>query len=82
LVHREFFFRQDGKEPTREIFPGFSAAHIDCLSPSGLVPGDVAAGHRCKLHDGGEGPDCYSCFLFKVILVKCEGFAVFFVSSL
>jgi hypothetical protein len=51
------------------------------LAPSGRVPRDEMGGRvlesRCKI--GGEGPDCFSDFLSRVLCVICEDHATFYI---
>jgi hypothetical protein len=55
-----------------------SAALFGGCIPSGFVPGDAAAGRNWSLRreEGGKGPDCFSGFSSRVLVVKVEGLSV------
>jgi hypothetical protein len=63
------------REPEGKIFLSTVKASITCPVPSGSVPGDGVGGHGGELfvNIGGEGLDCISTFLFRVLCEKLEG---------
>jgi hypothetical protein len=60
--------------PFRRPLDGFSSAFIVLAAPSGFVPGGGEGGRRWSSRSpgGGEGPDCFSCNLFRVLFVRSE----------
>lgn len=64
--------------PMRRPF-SFSVAALNAgSSPSGFVPGGGAGGRGVESFVllGGEGPDCFPNFLFSVLFVKVEDYAI------
>jgi hypothetical protein len=64
--------------PTWRPFNSGSVALFGGCIPSGLVPGDAAAGRnwRFRREEGGKGPDCFSGFSLRVLVVKEEGLSI------
>ena len=65
--------------PLQRPFISSAAASNVAPSPSGLVPGDGADGRCVELFEfGGEGSDCISISLGKVLFVKSRDLVVIF----
>jgi hypothetical protein len=65
-------------EPKWRPFNSRSVALFGGCIPSGFVPGDAAVGRnwRNRREEGGKGPDCFSVFFLRVLVVKVEGLSV------
>ena len=77
--HYDAFNLQAGEPLRRPLSNSMAAPNVE-LFPSGFVPGDDDDGCRVELRFllGGEGLDCISISLVRVLSVKAKGLVVIF----
>lgn len=78
VCRRQLILYPPAGVPKGRLFCTRSAALFGCSVPSGVVPGDGAAGHDWwRRRDGGDsGPDCFSYFCCRVLFAKLEDLVV------